>query len=487
MLFGSCVAVLVLAVLFGGGTSIGFLGDAVAQAAAVPLLCIALWPLMERSGWDAQRRAIAVVFLSALAIVALQLFPLPFHIWSGGEKLLSRSGTAGIAPSTAWDTFSLTPQATWAAAVSLLVPIAVFSAVVRLDFQQRRLLCWIVLGLGVLSLVIGFLQVAQGPGSGLRFYSYTNLTEAVGFFANRNHFAALIVVSLVLVGYWSTMPRVGARPPASSLLIWAVIALTFVALVTGVMLARSRAGFFLAMLAIGGGAAIFFAARTREDMGGRENRASSQAVATVAIIAMLFAVQFGIGRLLTRFEGDFVDDLRLRFAGATLQTAIKSLPFGTGLGSFVPVYSAVEKSDDVHPGYANRAHNDFAEIFLETGVIGAFVILAFLAWFSNRSWTVWKAPPVGEARDVTALNRTAVVILALLLAHSIVDYPLRTTALAAIFALFCGILAVPATYEVQPKPKPRRGRHHSRGEVKREAWASEIAWPEDWRRTGASS
>jgi hypothetical protein len=35
------------------------------------------------------------------------------------------------------------------------------------------------------------LQVAQGPRL-LRLFAVTNLSEAVGFFANRNHFAALL-------------------------------------------------------------------------------------------------------------------------------------------------------------------------------------------------------------------------------------------------------------------------------------------------------
>src|SRR6516164_1973002 len=48
------------------------------------------------------------------------------------------------------------------------------------------------------NLIFGFLQMAQRPGSTLRFYDVTNPKEAVGLFANRNHFAAHLYVTLVL-------------------------------------------------------------------------------------------------------------------------------------------------------------------------------------------------------------------------------------------------------------------------------------------------
>lgn len=50
----------------------------------------------------------------------------------------------------------------------------------------------VVIGIGPASVLLGFLQVAQGPSSPLRLFEFTNLTEAVGFFANRNHFSALL-------------------------------------------------------------------------------------------------------------------------------------------------------------------------------------------------------------------------------------------------------------------------------------------------------
>ncbi len=52
--------------------------------------------------------------------------------------------------------------------------------------------------MGAGSALLGLLQLANGPGSSLYFYEETNRTEAVGFFANRNHFAAMIYCITVM-------------------------------------------------------------------------------------------------------------------------------------------------------------------------------------------------------------------------------------------------------------------------------------------------
>jgi hypothetical protein len=91
-----------------------------------------------------------------------------------------------------WMPISLSPNQTWLSALSLIPPLAIFLATLLLPYRERRWLSLVFLAVGVLSVFVGLIQVAQGPESPLRFFAYTNLTEAVGFFANRNHFAALL-------------------------------------------------------------------------------------------------------------------------------------------------------------------------------------------------------------------------------------------------------------------------------------------------------
>ena len=205
--------------------------------------------------------------------------------------------------------------------------------------------------------------------------------------------------------------------------------------------------------------------------------------------AAIFAALFGLGGTLTRFEAGQGPDIRGVLSQTTLETALKTLPLGTGLGSFVPVYAGVEKRETMLEGYANRAHNDLAELLLETGLLGAALLLAFLAWFVRRSWAVWRAGPAGGDPHRAMLEKTATLVIALLLAHSLVDYPLRTTALGVIFAFFCAILAAPASAPLNLDGH-RKQRHASRPpdprpagpEVPGEKWGGEVHWPETWQR-----
>jgi O-antigen ligase len=181
--------------------------------------------------------------------------------------------------------------------------------------------------------------------------------------------------------------------------------------------------------------------------------------------------------------------LRVALNRTTFATVLKTLPAGTGLGSFVPVYAAVERTDDAFAGYANRAHNDLAEILLETGLIGGTLLFAFLAWFSRKAYLAWFRAGTDESRFQLMLERAATLIAALLLAHSLVDYPLRTTALAAIFAFFCAILAAPADPSDKESSAGGRdlrrqqlGPDHGASAPPARRWGSNMDWPDEWRR-----
>jgi len=369
--------------------------------------------------------------------------------------------------------------------------LAIFCAVLQLCLKQRILLCWIVLGFGVASLVLGFLQVATGADSGLRFFEITNPTEAVGFFANRNHFAALLNVTLVLSAVWlnATMEsslKSGASQTRS--ILWLAAAGAFVvALLAGLMMARSRAGVFIAAGVLAGVAAMILLHRLSDhaDEGPKRRWRASRVSLAVAIFAALFAVQFGLAGFLTRFESSLADDARIPLTKTTFETASKALPFGTGLGSFVPVYATVEKSSDAITGFANRAHNDLAEILLETGILGAALLVAFLYWSGLKVVSVWRRPPRDDDPRQVVLARAATLILALLLAHSLVDYPLRTTALSATFAFFCALLVSPVSVPQVELPKSRR--HEGRVRQRKAeteaggAWSPDVPWPDSWQ------
>jgi len=109
---------------------------------------------------------------------------------------------------------------------------------------------------------------------------------------------------------------------------------------------------------------------------------------------------------------------------------------GSGLGTFRDVYALYEDHERLDPAaVVNHAHNDYLELFLETGVPGLLLIAAFLLWWARTAVSRWRdnlADPYVKA---------AVIASAALLAHSLVDFPLRTAALSAKFAAAVAMMA----------------------------------------------
>jgi hypothetical protein len=175
-----------------------------------------------------------------------------------------------------------------------------------------------------------------------------------------------------------------------------------------------------------------------------------------------------------------------------------------------------EKPEDVQAeSYVNRAHDDFLEVWLEAGVVGIALIATFVTWWGLRSVKLWRRSPPAGAREIdVSLARAATVVVGLLLAHSVIDYPLRTDAMMAILAFACALLVAPpigvrdeSRAEV-PESRPRTRQRSApqpvaasvpRARPRPEPVSSEAApalalapvserpvegldWPEEWRK-----
>ena len=144
------------------------------------------------------------------------------------------------------------------------------------------------------------------------------------------------------------------------------------------------------------------------------------------------------------------------------------MPLGSGLGTFVPVYAMFEKPEDAQDTYVNRAHNEILEVWLETGVLGLALTVLFVIWLVRRSIEIWRSAPAPGASQLDwSLIRAATIVPALLLAHSLVEFPLRTGAIMAVMAFACALLIEPpvgaeCTEEVKLQAIPGRTRHSDR-------------------------
>jgi len=491
--------VLALAVLLGGGTRQGYLGDVIVQMAACFLISLILWKQsvpgrMWRLDWLGK-----ALLLVAVVLCVVQL--LPFFPGLAVRTLSipdAAGGTLSISQSW-WSRISITPAATWAGLVSTIVPMAVFIAVAQCDVAGRLQLWRIALLLGALSLLLGILQMSQGPSSPFRFFAITNSAEAVGFFANRNHFAALLYVTLAFAGVWvaasgrqlAQRGRINGRAIASM-----GGAVAFLLLLTaGLAMARSRAGVLIAVGVVVGVGIMALATRPKRETAD-VRRHGTRTILLALVFATLLAGQFGLQRVAGRFETDMAGDLRVPLNWATFDEALRALPFGTGIGSFVRVYGALEDPANLLPTYANRAHNDLAEFLLETGLFGAILIVLLLVWFSRRAVVIWMAKTEGRDELHLDLQRAATLAIGALLLHALVDYGLRTTALCTLFAFACGLLTRPPPDEKVPQsvpkasmrkpapPSPHRAPSSPptpAGAIPPPAWGGDIAWPDEWQ------
>lgn len=448
--FWLAAGMLSLSVVLGGGTRSGYLSDALLQLFSIPPLLIAVSRLaaLRRSDPKAFRQTRpGLLFCAAIVLVPLiQLVPLPPVLWTrlpGHAPIAAGYEILGRSPG--WLPISVSPDATMLSALALLPPLALFFYVMLLDYRERRLLSLLLVALAVASAFLGLLQISQGASSPLRFFATYNASEAVGFFANKNHLAALLYAALAFAAVFALDLGSGARFArnrpwfeATGLLPVTLSLLVIVVLIAAEAVAHSRAGMALTMACLVGICALAYSRRAHK-------RTPAGLILAAVAIAAVLVVQFGLYRILQTFAADPFDDSRFLFLRNTIAAAKTYMPFGAGMGTFVPVYAMFEKSADVFPQYINHAHNDFAELWLETGVFGIGLLVAFLLWFVVRAVKIWRGlAPAGSDLD-RSLARAATLVIALLLAHSLLDYPLRTASIMAVFAIACGLLLEPVT------------------------------------------
>lgn len=501
-----CSGSVILCLSLGGGTRSGFLSDALLQLLTIPLLVVALARLFDpRSQITLNPSLIsALLFCAALVLVpVLQLIPLPPSIWThlpGRRPEIEVFELLG--QSTPWMPISVSPNLTWQSAMSLIPPIAVFLGTILLGYRKRRFLSFVLLGFGLVSVVVGLFQVAQGQSSALRFFQITNPTEAVGFFANRNHFAALLYALTLIASAWAIQAasKAGASwgqknyPLATIVPVLASFTI-LVVLISAQAMARSRAGLSLTMIALVGAFALAYVARR-----GRAQGSASKVLAVAIALAIILSLQFALYRIMTRFDGDPLQETRIPIARNTLAAAVAFLPFGAGMGTFVPVYGIYEKPETALINtYVNRAHDDVLEVLLEAGALGAILMSLFFAGWLYKSLNLWRqVAREGEEVHLT-LARAASIIVGLLMVHSFLDYPLRTELMMAVLAFSCALLIDPPIKERidgRPARKPTvevgAPRSAQPGLSIPQARSFErpqsIDWPDEWldRESGAT-
>lgn len=443
--FGLCALTLFGALLLGGGP--GWSGESLL---IVPALCLALVALAralaDPAAHPRRRRLLWLLPLLLLGLPALQLVPLPWSLWSslpGRDALAADLRSAGAA--TGWRPFTLAPFQTERALASLCIPCGVYMGALLIGGEPRRRLLSLVMGVAAVNVLLGLLQLAQGPDSPLYFHPVTNRDDAVGLFANRNHLASFLA-SLLPVTLGTLADRLRhAERPERDLRVWALTALLLL-LAVGATATRSRVGFALLLLGLALSVAVAWRAR-RSDPQARRARLWLQ---LGALLAAVLVVQFTLLAFVQRVQADQAEELRWQLGREALQLAAPTLGLGYGIGSFARVHDLLGDAAAATRAYVNHVHDDYLELWLEGGAVALLLAAAALVLLARRLRQLWRANAPGSVAGGTprdprrdphrGLKLGAAVALALLALHSAFDYPLRTLAIECYAALLVALL-----------------------------------------------
>lgn len=422
--YWAIIAFLALVALAGGASRPDSLAQPVVRVVALGY--VALVVLM---GWVEGRRVrrmgivFAIIVACALAL-ALHLVPLPPATWTGlaGREFYAQAATvAGV--EQPWRPLTLSPDRTWNALFSLSVPFAAAIGLATLDRQAQARLVWPVFLIIFLSAVLGLAQISGGEGSTLRWYAVTNKTSAVGLFANRNHAALFLACFFPLLALIA-MRRVQAKS-AVQVRLWLSAAVALFMLMM-VVLTGSRAGLMLTVLAIVV-AIVVVAPSVRQrlkSMRRKRKRLYLVGAALLIVVALVGVVSLQQAVAVQRLR-DFglVDATRLTVWPISWDMTREFFPYGIGFGAFDPIYRRFEPFDTLSTSYINAVHNDYLQILLEGGVLGAILVAFTLVWWAVQTLRIWRT-----SRDVphANLSRVGSAIVLLVLLASAVDYPART-------------------------------------------------------------
>ena len=436
---------LLACLLLGGSSAAGLVANLLLQLVAIPLIGWALWRLIA-DGVTPHIRAPVALLAVFFVIALLQLVPMPPAVWTtlpGRGSVAEGYRLLGLP--LPWLPLTLAPAGAVAAILWLLPAFAAFLLVIVLGAFRGRWIASAIITVTLVSIALGAVQVLSGPSAYL--YEKTNYGVGTGFFSNPNHLATLILTCIPFLGaLYVTLLRRASTRSASALRL--LVAAGYGVILVGILINGSLAGIGLAVPATLGTLLVF--GRQRPAL--RRIMIAGTAVASIAALIIIVIGPFGnnlIGQQKANVEGS-----RQVVFAKSFRAAGTYFPVGSGTATFQPVYRTMEPLSVINKTYRNHVHNDWLELLLETGLAGVLVAALFLVWWASRMRAIWRA----EEPDRFA--QAAVIATAMILLHSLVDYPLRTAAISSVFAVCLGMMSGVRPY-VHARKAEQSARHLS--------------------------
>ena len=388
---------LLLSLIIGGGASKSIYTDFILQILSIPFIIYMIYNIQFRQ----LNPFIWTLLLIIMSIFTIQLFP----ILVKNEEWHYVTGDFGR---------------TLDSLAFFITCLAVFYAVYRQEEEGRARLCrFFLLGVG-LNFVVAVLQFASA-GAAIRIAGFP-YTIRGGFFANPNHFSALLYVSIPFF-------LLGFRNTRLTFISYGIV----LAIVWFELVVASTAGVLLSLACVL--VSITWLSERRILRWGALGVACLFAVAALWIVPMVL-------------DAELASDLNRKvFALNTLRAIGDYWSLGSGFGTFTLIYPSYEVKTGIFDEFVNHAHNDYLELILEGGImfVAVFVLYAIallLKLIFGR---------IGNQQKVALLG------IVFLLLHSLVDFPLRTMAMAVTFSFLNGLYFAPIRRPLARKPfQPRR-------------------------------
>lgn len=353
-----------------------------------------------------------------MVVTSAYLVPLPPAIWLAlpGHSLLAeidRTVGSGIP----WRSLTVRPSDTWNAFYSLASPLATTLLIGPMSERERRALLPAIVLLGLISAVLGVLQLFGPPSNPLYFYAVTNNGLPVGLFANRNHFALFLActVPCLTVYLQKSLPRIRPAGLRAAFILSATVILLLLLIFAG-----SRTGVALGL--IGAAFTPYFV----RDEQGRPFKCISIATGVCILAALATAVLFKAYMTISLATAHPSDELRLQLWEPTFRMAMTYLPFGAGPGTFERAFQIQEPDSLLTPYYHNHAHNDVLELLFTLGIPGLALAATGAAAVAWRSIHIWRDNSPNKSSSQIA--KLATILAIMMMMASLVDYPLRTPA-----------------------------------------------------------
>lgn len=443
----SLLPAFMLAALLTGGASLEgeFAKGALFVASGLLLGCLFLFSHSWAKGAAASVLAICVL---TILVLIVQIVPLPVRVTENlplRSEALAALNALGIRPSAL--PISLERDATFAGIIAFLAPMAGFCLVAAIKWSRgASLLKWIIPLLGGAGALMGLAQVLIGKEAPwLYLHEFTSRDLPVGVFANPNHQASFLLMCLPFIAVLASEIRRDWEGHDEDVVRATITAVLGLMILAGVFGAGSAAGYILLAPVLLFSLVLFLG-------GGRKGKGSSLIGMAALPLVLGFAalVVFTSPRLTGLGQTSFEDGpaSRIGINRVSARMIEENWVWGTGLGSYEDVFRLYEDPETVSSTYIAHAHNDYFEWVIETGVVGAALLAVFLIWWMFHFVRLW----LSTRAEAWRLRRAASIACLVPVLHSLVDYPLRTPAIATLAAVCLALMVAAKVRPETPVP-----------------------------------